>query len=144
MQGAQGKPLRKFVQEWESKQKPPVNLDKKEKSSEPLQPPLTESDKKLLMDQVEHGDSLSFKEQQELRRTILEHHSIFARHEYDLGSTKTITHNIVVKPGTAPVFQKQFPLSESHLDLVKEWVDKLLEAGVIRSSTSQWNSAVFV
>ena len=143
MQGAQGKPLRKFVQEWESKQKPPVNLDKKEKSSEPLQPPLTESDKKLLMDQVEHGDSLSFKEQQELRRTILEHHSIFARHEYDLGSTKTITHNIVVKPGTAPVFQKQFPLSESHLDLVKEWVDKLLEAGVIRSSTSQWNSAVF-
>ena len=143
MHGAQGKPLRKFVQEWESKHRQRTNTDQTGSVSESLQPRLTEADKKLLMDQVEHGDSLNLKEQQELRQTILDHHTIFARHEYDLGSTKTVTHNIVVKPGTAPVFQKQFPLSESHLDLVKEWVDKLLEAGVIRSSTSQWNSAVF-
>ena len=143
MQGAQGKPLRKFIKDWESKQRPSPPPNSSNPTADVGSSTLTEEDKKLLMDQVEHGDTLNQKQQQELRRTILDHHSIFARHEYDLGSTKTITHNIVVKPGTAPVFQKQFPLSESHLDLVKEWVDKLLEAGVIRSSTSQWNSAVF-
>ena len=143
MHGAQGKPLRKYVKEWEAKQKMASKPESNKTDADASEPSLTEEDRKLLMDQVEHGTVLGPKEQQELRKTILEHHSIFARHEYDLGSTKTITHKIVVKPGTAPVFQKQFPLSESHLDLVKEWVDNLLAAGVIRSSTSQWNSAVF-
>ena len=143
MQGAQGKPLRKFISEWESKQRTNNQSGVSGARTAQQKTTLTEEDRKLLMEQVEHGATLNQKEQHELRRVILDHHSIFARHEYDLGSTKTVTHRIVVKPGTAPVFQKQFPLSESHLDLVKEWVDKLLEAGVIRSSTSQWNSAVF-
>ena len=70
MQGAQGKPLRKFIKDWESKQKPSRPSDPNEPTAKPDLLPITEEDKKLLMDQVEHGDTLNHKQQRESKKCI--------------------------------------------------------------------------
>ena len=43
-----------------------------------------------------------------------------------------------------PVSQKPYPVAMKHYQLVKEEIDKLLEAGVIRSSHSSWSAPIIV
>ena len=43
-----------------------------------------------------------------------------------------------------PIAKKPYTLSLKHYDLVKEEIDKLLEAGVIRESHSSWSAPIVV
>ena len=43
-----------------------------------------------------------------------------------------------------PVSQKPYPIAMKHYQWVKEEIDKLLEAGVIRNSHSSWSAPIIV
>ena len=43
-----------------------------------------------------------------------------------------------------PVSQKPYPIAMKHYSWVKEEIDKLLEAGVIRNSHSSWSAPIIV
>ena len=43
-----------------------------------------------------------------------------------------------------PVSQKPYPIAMKHYNWVKEEIDKLLEAGVIRNSHSSWSAPIIV
>ena len=43
-----------------------------------------------------------------------------------------------------PVSQKPYPVAMKHYNWVKEEIDKLLEAGVIRNSHSSWSAPIIV
>ena len=43
-----------------------------------------------------------------------------------------------------PVSQKPYPVAMKHYNWVKEEIDKLLEAGVIRNSHSSWLAPIIV
>ena len=43
-----------------------------------------------------------------------------------------------------PIFQKPYPVAMKHYQWVKEEIDKLLEAGVIRNNHSSWSAPIIV
>ena len=43
-----------------------------------------------------------------------------------------------------PISQKPYPVAMKHYQWVKEEIDKLLEAGVIRNSHSSWSAPIIV
>jgi Reverse transcriptase (RNA-dependent DNA polymerase)/RNase H-like domain found in reverse transcriptase/Integrase zinc binding domain len=51
-------------------------------------------------------------------------------------------HAIDLEPGRAPPFGKLYPMSPSELDTLKEYLDRLLDAGLVRKSTSAAASPV--
>ena len=77
-----------------------------------------------------------------LEKLFEENTDVFAEDERKIGTTPLI--KISIDTGDAcPIAKKPYTLALKHYDWVKEEIDKLLEAGVVRESHSNW-SAPFV
>ena len=70
---------------------------------------------------------------------LLKHHEVISDNKYDLGKCSTAMHDIELKSET-PIYVKQFKIQEDQQAAVQE----LLKLGVVRPSTSKFNSPMFV
>ena len=59
-------------------------------------------------------------------------------------STTPLTQMSINIGDSDPVSQKPYPIAMKHYNWVKEEIDKLLEAGVIRNSHSSWSAPIIV
>ena len=67
----------------------------------------------------------------------------FAKDETTIGTTPP-TQMSIDTGDSDPVSQKPYPVAMKHYQWVKEEIDKLLEAGVIRNSHSSWSAPIIV
>ena len=67
----------------------------------------------------------------------------FAKDETTIGTTP-LTQMSIDTGDSDPVSQKPYPIAMKHYQWVKEEIDKLLEAGVIRNSHSSWSAPIIV
>ena len=67
----------------------------------------------------------------------------FAKDEMTIGTTP-LTQMSIDTGDSDPVSQKPYPVAIKHYNWVKEEIDKLLEAGVIRNSLSSWSAPIIV
>ena len=67
----------------------------------------------------------------------------FAKDEMTIGTT-LFTQMSIDTGDSDPVSQKPYPIAIKHYNWVKEGINKLLEAGVIRNSHSSWLAPIIV
>ena len=67
----------------------------------------------------------------------------FAKDEMTIGIIP-LTQMSIDTGNSDPVSQKPYPIAMKHYNWVKEEIDKLLEAGVIRNSQSSWSAPIIV
>ena len=67
----------------------------------------------------------------------------FMKDETTIGTTP-LTQMSIDMGDSDPVSQKPYPIAMKHYQWVKEEIDKLLEAGVIRNSHSSWSAPIIV
>ena len=67
----------------------------------------------------------------------------FTKDETTIGTTP-LTHMSIDTGDSDPISQKPYPVAMKHYQWVKEEIDKLLEAGVIRNSHSSWSAPIIV
>ena len=67
----------------------------------------------------------------------------FAKDETTIGTTP-LTQISIDTGDSDPVSQKPYPVAMKHYNWVKEEIDKLLEAGVIRNNHSSWSAPIIV
>ena len=86
---------------------------------------------------------LSTPVQDSLKLLLEEYDLQFAQDETSIGMTMLTSMSI--DTGTAkPVSQKPYPIAMKHYDWVKNEIEKLLAAKVIRSSHSSWSAPIIV
>ena len=81
--------------------------------------------------------------QQQLDNLLRTFKDQFAKDEMTIGST-LLTQMSIATGDSDPVSQKPYPIAMKHYNWVKEKIDKLLEAGVIRNSHSSWSAPIIV
>ena len=81
--------------------------------------------------------------QQQLDNLLRTFKDQFAKDEMTIGTT-LLTQMSIDTGDSDPVSQKPYPVAMKHYDWVKEEIDKLLEAGVIRNSHSSWLAPIIV
>ena len=81
--------------------------------------------------------------QQQLDNLLRTFKDQFAKDETTIGTTPLIQMSINTGDSD-PVSQKPYPVAMKHYNWVKEEIDKLLEAGVIRNSYSSWSAPIIV
>ena len=67
----------------------------------------------------------------------------FAKDETTIGTTP-LTQMSIDTGDSDPISQKPYPVAMKHYQWVKEEINKLLEAGVIRNSHSSWSASIIV
>ena len=67
----------------------------------------------------------------------------FVKDETTIG-TMPLTQMSIDTGDSDPISQKPYPVAMKHYQWVKEEIDKLLEAGVIRNSQSSWSAPIIV
>ena len=81
--------------------------------------------------------------QNNLKLLLEEYESQFAQDETSIGTTPLTS--MTIDTGTAnPVSQKPYPIAMKHYEWVKNEIEKLLTAKVIRSSHSSWSAPIIV
>ena len=81
--------------------------------------------------------------QQQLDNLLRTFKDQFAKDEMTIGTTP-LTQMSINTGDSDPVSQKPYPIAMKHYNWVKEEIDKLLEAGVIRNSHSSWLAPIIV
>ena len=81
--------------------------------------------------------------QQQLDSLLRTFKDQFAKDEMTIGTT-LLTQMSIDTGDSDPVSQKPYPIAMKHYNWVKEEIDKLLEAGVIRNSHSSWSAPIIV
>ena len=67
----------------------------------------------------------------------------FVKDETTIGTTP-LTQMSIDMGDSDPISQKPYPITMKHYQVVKEEIDKLLEAGVIRNSHSSWSAPIII
>ena len=81
--------------------------------------------------------------QNSLKLLLEEHESQFAKDETSIGTIPLMS--MTINMGTAnPVSQKPYPIPMKHYEWVKNEIEKLLAAKVIRTSQSSWSAPIIV
>jgi hypothetical protein len=73
---------------------------------------------------------------------LVKHQAAISLDKYDLGLAKNFTHRIHLKDHQ-PIFRKQFNLPEVHTQFIEQSLDEWLKLGVVRQSSSNYNSPIF-
>ncbi len=96
-----------------------------------------------LQDQMDTVDlsALSVEEQEGARHLLWRYASVFSSYDGDLGCTNLITHEIPLLDDT-PICQRYRRIPPSEYEVVKEHINQLLDAQVIRESCSPFASPI--
>ena len=79
----------------------------------------------------------------DLERLLEENHDTFTEDERHIGTSPLIKMSIDTGDHL-PIAKKPYALALKHYDWVRDKIDKLLEAGVIRESDSSWSAPIVV
>ena len=96
-----------------------------------------------VQDQIETMDLsvLSAEDQTKVRSLLMKYASVFSAHDGDLGCTNLIAHDIPLLD-EVPVRQRYRRIPPSDYEVVKKHINKLLEAQIIRESSSPCASPI--
>ena len=87
------------------------------------------------------SEGWSTEEQTRIRKLLIQYQDVFSKHEFDLGRTHLVEHRI--DTGDAkPIAQPPRRVPFAFADAEKERIEKMLEAKLVRPSTSPWASPV--
>ena len=90
-----------------------------------------------------HDAPIDIKTKLDLKKLFEKNKDAFAEDERQICTTPLI--KMSIDTGDAcPISKKPYTLALKHYDWVKEEIDKLLEAGVIRESHSSWSAPIVV
>ena len=115
-----------------------VNIQKQQL---PPAKPLTAAKREYILEHATLNVPEEFK--QKYLNLLLKHHEVISDNKYDLGKCSTAMHDIELKSET-PIYVKQFKIQEDQQAAVQRHVEELLKLGVVRPSTSKFNSPMFV
>ena len=88
------------------------------------------------------GDSpLSESEQNRLKSKLLQYSDVFSHHEFDLGLTSAVKHEIKLTPGPT-IRDRPRPLPARDFEDARLHIQSLLDAGIIKPSTSPYASPI--
>jgi len=88
-------------------------------------------------------DHLNTEERTGLLKICEENYSVFHFSDMPLSSTTETTHQIITTDET-PIHTKSYRLPQVHREEVHKQIQKMLEDGIIRNSTSPWSSPVWI
>ena len=95
-----------------------------------------------IIDNIDIGDNeTSHTEKERLKRLLTKYANVFSKHATDLGFTDVIEHGIELT-GERPKRQGPRPLTPPMRQELKKHLQELLDADVIRPSTSEYSSPV--
>ena len=105
--------------------------------------PTNESQKDIdaVLAKVKIGDGECSEEVREKVKGILQdHHPIFARHKWDIGRLKNpkYRHTIKLKKDAVPKQFKHYRVAQAEMQIVRKFVQRMKDAGLIEESSSQW------
>lgn len=102
------------------------------------------SDNSELTSKLDLGNvPFTSKQEQKLLELFSKHEDVFAKSDEDLGYTTTVTHPITVTD-SQPVKIPHRRIPPNQISEVKQHIEKLLNQGVIRKSTSPYASPVVI
>ncbi len=81
---------------------------------------------------------------QEYRKLVLEFHDVFSKHDMDLGKTDALPHVIKLHDPQDTVYVPPYRMPVNLMTVAHDYVDKLLQADVIRPSTSPFCSPLML
>ena len=85
-------------------------------------------------------EKLNAEQRQKLKKLLCDHQDVFANHDFDLGTVTAIQHTI--DNGTAKsVKQRMRRTPACFANEEEELLKKMLDAGVIQESVSEWASS---
>lgn len=117
----------------------PVNSDVQEATDKDKTelPTVPEHLKAAFSDSIQH---LSSEQQSRLAALLNEHNDLFARDEFDLGTFTEIEHGTNIDDA-APIKQRMRRTPACFVGEEEAHLNKMIDAGVIQESTSEWASA---
>ena len=77
-----------------------------------------------------------------LGELLLKHQTVFSKDKWDIGHCEALPFDIALKPDAKPCSDRPYRYSPPMTKLVKVEIDRLLAAGIIRPSMSEWASPV--
>ena len=108
-----------------------------QRAEEPVEQTIPEHLEQLYETSLEN---LNAEQQQKLKKFLCDHQDVFAKHDFDLGTVTAIQHDI--DTGTAqPVKQRMRRAPACFVNEEEELLKKMLDAGVIQESVSDWASS---
>lgn len=96
--------------------------------------------------QIEHNLRLNHLEEEEkhkLLKLCRQFYTIFQNQNEPLSATTQTTHKIVTSD-EEPIYTRSYRLPEIHKKEVKDQIQKMLQDGIIRNSTSPWSSPIWI
>lgn len=79
-----------------------------------------------------------------IQEACSKYHDIFHLEGDKLTYTDVLKHRIHIKPGTAPIFTRQYRLPETQRIEVNRQLKEMIESGIIEPSNSAWNSPIML
>ena len=86
--------------------------------------------------------TLSDHDKLDFAKLILQNSDLFAKNQFDIGEYPYIEHDIPLKPGTQPFFERNYPHSPEVKQIIHDQVQKYLNAGIVQESLSPFNSNI--
>lgn len=112
-----------------------------EVASAPRAPVLSPAEIQKFLDMFPWPSNLPDEQLQALQELIIEHHTVFAKHDTDLGKPNILPHRIeLTGPPPRPV--KPYRIPEAQQTALKKQLDSLLEANVIQRSMSPFSAPI--
>ena len=71
-----------------------------------------------------------------------EYYDVFSKHEYDLGWTDKVSHQIKLNTDI-PINVKQFKIPIPHQKIIAEFIEDMLSKKLIEMARSRYNSPIF-
>ena len=81
-----------------------------------------------------------------VQNMLRRHHQVFSRHKWDIGRMRDpkYNHSIKLKKDAVPKKYPHYRVAIAELQIVKKFITKMKEAGLIEESTSQWASPLML
>jgi hypothetical protein len=100
---------------------------------------MEQREEKKEKEKEEELQNLTKQQQEELQDFLFEYNHMFADDECDMGETYHVEHTIPTF-SPFPIFQPKRSYSEENSKFIKEEVQRMLAAGIIRESHGDWSS----
>lgn len=89
-------------------------------------------------------EHLNSEEKFEVIELCNKYKDVFRKLDQQLSCTNTLKHEIPVSPDHPPVNQRPYRLPEAQKPLVEQHIQEMKVNGIIRDSTSPWNSPIVI
>ena len=105
----------------------------------------TEADIDAILSQVKVGPC-DAKVKKRIHDLLRSHHSVFSRTKWDIGRLKDpkYRHKIKLKPEAVPKNFAHYRVAQAELAIVRKFIKKMQDAGLIEESSSEWASPMML